>query len=299
MLLIFALVVATVALGSEYHTFTSQDGQTVNAKIMAVSSYTGRVKLERETGKQVWVSIEMLSSEDQAFVQAWGKKKSIPKTPKLKKAAEEEPEGKILSKTEIRNIAKQYKKAWERHDYALWSSLLEIHQGHHLLNEGTFNREDVKSIMLRSVEGHNIFIEYNLVLGGDVGPAVGLVEKRHGWLQLLPDGKIKYTPILFQHPMHNAMDDLYEMFPFKRWGPNLLPEERLRIVQDSINNLERMGIPCFGYEIDSSESKRNNDFELILDWMIANWDSWDETEPKIPCPEDLFKEQLSRIKKMK
>ncbi len=89
------------------------------------------------------------------------------------------------------------------------------------------------------------------------------------------------------------------MFPYKSWDPKLLPEERLRIVQDSINNLKRMGIPCFGYDIKNSESKRNATAKLILSWMIYNSDRWDETEPKIACPEDVFKAKLLQIKKIK
>lgn len=305
-ILIFALVVAEASLGNECHTFTTQEGQTVTAKIIAISSYTGKVKLERENGRKVWVEIDIFTREDQSFIHAWRKKASMPKTPKPKEPAEEEPEGteeKTLSKTDIRNIAKQYKKAWERHDYVLWSSLLNIHKGHHLLNERTFKDHDVKSVALRAVEGRNILMEYNLEVGKneetEKSGTVGLVEEHHGWLQILPDGKIKYTPIVFQHPMYTAMDSLYIMFPFLIWEDTILIEERLRIIQDSVNNLERMGIPCFGYDLKSSDSKRNDSFELILDWMIDNCDSWDETEPKIVCPEDMFKAKLLRIKKIK
>ncbi len=276
---------------------------------MAVSSYTGKVKLERETGKQVWVGIDMLSREDQAFIRAWGEKKPMPKTPKPKEPMEEESEGtetKLLTKKEIRTIANQYKEAWERHDYALWSSTLGIHKNHHLLNERTFDAHDVQSVMFRtidrSVDGYNIDVEYNRKVPKNFetesAGTVGLVEKRHGWLQILPDGRIKYTPIVFQHPIYTAMDNLYDMFPYKSWDPKLLPEERLRIVQDSINNLKRMGIPCFGYDLKKSESKRNYSFKLILDWMVDNYESWDETEPGIPCPEDMFKAMWNQFKKV-
>ena len=309
-LLMFALIVAAVALGDEYHTFTSQDGQTVTAKIMAVSSYTGKIKLERETGKQVWVSMDMLSSEDQAFIQAWGEKKSMPKTPKPKEPGEEESEGteaKMLTKTEIRNIAKQYKKAWERKDYVLWSSLLEMHKGHHLLNERTFNSHDVKSVMLRTIDrvsdGYNIDVEYNMKVPKNFqtesSGTAGLMREHHGWLQILPDGRIKYTPILFKHPMYAAMDNLHDMFPYCARASNLPEKEYMRVVNNGINNLKRMGIPCFGYDIKNSESKRNATAKLILSWMIYNSDRWDETEPKIACPEDVFKAKLLQIKKIK
>lgn len=308
-LLMFALIVAAVALGDEYHTFTSQDGQTVTAKIMAVSSYTGKVKLERETGKQVWVSMDMFSSEDQAFIQAWGEKKSMPKTPKPKEPGEEESEATeatMLTKTEIRNIANQYEEAWERKDYALWSSLLEIHKGHHLLNERTFNSHEVKSVMLRtihrSVDGHNIDVEYNMKVpktaATELRGTAGLTYEYHGWLQILPDGRIKYTPIVFQHPMYTAMDNLYDMFPYNGRGGTPV-KKRQEIIRNGVNNLKRMGIPCFGYKVKNSESKRNATAKLILDWMIDKSDSWDETDPKIPCPEDMFKAKLLRIKKIK
>ena len=95
------------------------------------------------------------------------------------------------------------------------------------------------------------------------------------------------------------MDNLYDMFPFRNWGDKLSPQEVSRNINNGTNNLKRMGVPCFGYDLNTSESKRNDAFELILDWMVDHCDNWDETEPKIACPEDMFKAKLERIKRIK
>ena len=303
-ILTLIFILTNTVWSEEFRAFTSKEGRVITARIINFSSYTGKVQLERENGRKVWVDPEIFSSKDKKFIAAWGEKDSMPQAQKPKEASETDSADtkvKELTKTEVRNIAKQYKKAWEDHDYAAWSDLL--YKEHRSLSESAFNKEGVKAIMLRSVEGHNVYIEYNIKLPDNKNTAdagtVGLIQKRHGWLQVLPDGKIKYTPILFKHPMDKAMSDLYDMFPFRSWSDKYSAEEVSSRVSRSAGNLERMGIPCFRYNVKTSESKRNDAFELILDWMIENYESWDETEPKISCPEDMFEEKLDRIKKIK
>ena len=94
------------------------------------------------------------------------------------------------------------------------------------------------------------------------------------------------------------MDNLYDLFPYSRWQ-SVPAKKRLELVGASVNNLKRMGIPCFGYDPKNSESKRNATAKLILAWMVYKHETWDETEPKIACPEDVFKAKLLQIKKIK
>jgi hypothetical protein len=62
---------AAAALADDYRTFTSSDGRTLKAKVIAYDSSTGKVQIEREDRKKLTVSSNAFSQKDQDYLQAW------------------------------------------------------------------------------------------------------------------------------------------------------------------------------------------------------------------------------------
>lgn len=56
---------------NEYHTFTSSDGRTVDAKIVSYDNQSGKVVLERENRKTFSVNSSNFSEKDQLFIKSW------------------------------------------------------------------------------------------------------------------------------------------------------------------------------------------------------------------------------------
>lgn len=70
----FLLIAATsfTAFGeSVIHTFTTTDGRTLNATIRDYNDRTGKIQIEREDGKKVWILPNVFSEADQEYVRQW------------------------------------------------------------------------------------------------------------------------------------------------------------------------------------------------------------------------------------
>lgn len=181
-----------------------------------------------------------------------------------------------LTEADIRAIAEEYAKAWEDHNFdALKSLLSNFHNKSKALTQGRFDLYDVRSVVVGEVDGHNVHLKMKLK-GGRI---------LSGWLQITADGKIKYTPLLFKHPIYNAFRSL----------DYLLSEEPVS-QRMGVKNLSEAGIPLFDYEVDGAHHKRKKSVDDIIKWLIKNGATWDQSEPKIYCPRKQFEECVNAYK---
>ena len=69
---LFIIVSPSTGLGeSALHTFTTPDGRSLNAVIKGYSDQNGKIQIEREDGKKLWVLATVFSEPDQEYVQQW------------------------------------------------------------------------------------------------------------------------------------------------------------------------------------------------------------------------------------
>jgi hypothetical protein len=59
------------ARASEYRAFTDTQGRTIEAKLVAFDAGKGKVQLEREGGRKVWVSPNLFCSADKEYMREW------------------------------------------------------------------------------------------------------------------------------------------------------------------------------------------------------------------------------------
>ncbi len=65
------LLVVTVACADEYRTFTDTQGRTMEAKLLEVDPSRGRVHIECDDGRRVWVAPRIFSEKDQEYLRKW------------------------------------------------------------------------------------------------------------------------------------------------------------------------------------------------------------------------------------
>lgn len=71
-LCVWAAVVASASAEEPvYRTFTSTDGQTIQARILRYEAGRDRVQLERKDGEKGWASLSVLSDSDQEYIREW------------------------------------------------------------------------------------------------------------------------------------------------------------------------------------------------------------------------------------
>jgi hypothetical protein len=264
---LIASVMVAMAKSGEYRNFTSQDGRTIVAKIIGYDVDADKVQLELENRKKAWVQLSDLSEVDQVYIQNTGK-------PAITRA--DKPNDEHLSRKKVEAVAEKYAEAWEEHDFDAWKSLLDqMHAGSENLKENVFNRYDVSSVSVGTTDEHNVHLKMKFK-GGHVLP---------GWLQITPEGQIKYTPLLFKHPIYNAFSSL-----------RYLHNDNPSWSRTGVKNLSEAGIPLFDYKVDAPKHVREKSIDEIIDWLIENGSDWDASEPKLYCPEKQFKECVSKYK---
>jgi len=181
---------------------------------------------------------------------------------------------KNLAKDDVKALAKQYAEVWENHDYAGWRALVEpLHYGNSDLSEGIFNRYEVNDVNIKKVDGHNVYVQMTYKGG----------HKQLGWLQFHPSGTLKYTPLLFKHPVAGALSSFHLLYNNDRsWNGG------------AVRNLSEAGIPMFGYDPSSSTSDRQDSIEKIFEWIEENGASHDMGDPRLMIPADQFGELLKK-----
>lgn len=278
--MVFAL--AGNSFSAEYRAFKNQVGKTIHARILQYDAESGRVQLELKNRKKAWIEISTLADEDQEYIKQWNQKKCS-EVPKAAEPVIDETE-KNLTRQEVRDIGKQYVRAVQKKDYDLWCSLFaDLYEGDERLSEKKFSRltEKWNSISFVGVDDYNIEMSIIAYNGGE----------GCRWLQLLPDGRIKYDFLMFLHPFEEVEDYLPIL------GSSADNGTRESHYNDIKRRLEEMDIPFFGYDVNAPKRERDKSIGQIAEWLLEKEEDWDVSEPKLTLPKDRYKVLMQRIKK--
>lgn len=258
--IVVTLTLTGSVAASEYRAFTNQAGKTIQAQVIAIDSDCRKVQLALKNRRKVWIGLSDLSEADQVYIRRWEQKKH--------------------TLAEVRTIAKQYINAMEKNDCELYRKLFSsLYEGDNRLSDKyfLFRAKHWDSINIKRVAG----LEVEIVKDKS-DPLLG-----SGWLQILPDGRIKYDPWFFRHPLIKAFIMVKNMSR-DRDGDG---------VPFALRGLKELGIPCFGYEADDPRCDRERSIDQIIDWLIETDGDWDNTEPHLRLPNDEFEKWCKWINK--
>ncbi len=279
-----AIVLAffTVAMveSAGYRNFTNQQGKMIIAKVVEYNADTGRVRLELKNRKKAWVELISLSEADQAYILNL----NTAPTSIAKAEKEGKPTVTPLSEDDVEGIAERFIDAILDQNYEAWKKLyFEEDKISQILFERAVKSggtgmispaSKIKSIRIKEVEGNNVHLQLKTSSG----------YKEDGWLQLLPDGKIKYAPVVYPHPIPEAFKHAHRT---KMVSPDNSQFATSR--KRSVRRLEEIGIPLFGFDVGSPINDQLKALDKIFEWLEENGDEWDNLAPKLSCPEKQFK----------
>lgn len=186
---------------------------------------------------------------------------------------------KDLSEEDVKNLVKRYIKAVDRKDYETWLALLSpMHPGDDDLEERCFlskaNRID--SIDIKEIDGLNVVLEVE-------EERFGRTSKKY--LQVHSSGHIKYTPLVFKHPVSDAFVHIL-----------VLTHEDVTLRNTGVNFLKENNIPLFGYEATGPSDEYLRSASKVFDWLVENGRDFDSTEPKVKISEAEFTEVMKIVK---
>lgn len=185
---------------------------------------------------------------------------------------------KELSKKEVKELVNQYIEAVKKQDFDAWVSLLSpMHPNHEHWNKGSF---EIKTRFLDDIDIEEID-GLNVVLEVEFGH-----RKQLGYLQIHSSGYIKYTPIVFRHPVSQGFEGL----------DFLLCSDVERFSQLGIATLKSAGVPLFGFDPKSSVSANAGSVKEILNWLMIHGREYDVTEPKVHISPPEFEALVDDLK---
>lgn len=282
--LLIALCFSTTVIvaSAEIREWSDKKGNSVKAEFREMEA--GKAVLIREDGKKVKVDPTLLSAADQAYI-----KTVLSAAEADKKGAEEKNEPKFIATTEARIIAQNYVEylAADREDRLKMN-----------LNPANLfaDREKAEQTVIRDYyfsEDTKYFSSVKRVDKKDYGFCIKVeFRSQEGlestyWIQMLPDGKIKYDSIFIDHPLISAMSYCYSVIYSTKNDRDYTPTDELT----------DLGIPLFGYSPQKSREERIKSLEKIQDWLLSDEaEDWDTTEPKVKCLEDLYKSYRDSLK---
>lgn len=202
------------------------------------------------------------------------------------------------SKEEIKKIVRQYEKVCVNADYKLWCDIYyqqdSISEAEFLNKFSPTNRYDrefsytilpskysyycPKKISIKRIDGGNVELRI-----------VWEWKKEDDWLQILPNGKIKYDPFINRHPILIAIKNC---IPFYECNCEWHHKGPCRNDDKYFSLLESTGIPLFGLSLSGTKSEKREACKKIKKWIKKNGGTWDNSDPKISCPPKQFKEYI-------
>lgn len=185
------------------------------------------------------------------------------------------PEGAIpgqLTRNDVRWIAEKYVQAWEESDIELYKRLMSY--ACRRIADDTLIRTGVKDMSISKIDGLNVKLKFDFK-----GRTL-----HSEWLQIQPNGYIKYAPFYSLHPVEQAFMRVYY----------LTADTPLR--RTAIAQIKRVGAPSFGYDINASQEQQEKAAEKITDWLIENGEELDLSKPELPMPKEVFNKYRSMYK---
>jgi hypothetical protein len=184
-----------------------------------------------------------------------------------------------LSKDQVKEIAEQYAEACVNRDFESWKALYFNPEQctHRDFMRGVADPRltkpgHLRAVRIRKVKGLTVQVESQKNLG----------VKTKGWLLLLPNGKIKYDPIIYPHPILSASRECNHALAVTT---GLFDQQNDNInYSHSLQYLVESGIPTFGLKIDDSSHNHIKALEEVQEWIEDNWNKWDNSEPHVYYP---------------
>ena len=188
-----------------------------------------------------------------------------PKKPRRKSPAP----ANSLPENEVRAIAKGYEEALRNRDNDAFKRLFLNSKWRGPYLGGMWKR--FENVDMSTIYGNEIYVVVDGYMEG-----IGV----SGWIQLTPDGKIKYCPLIAPHPVEEATSAIQWLVHAVEKGENYEGQK-----DRMIRVIEKMGIPTFGLHQDMSNREIKNSLDDVRKWLIDNGDNYDNSEPKIYLPE--------------
>ena len=211
----------------------------------------------------------------------------LPATPLLSDGSSREDCQKNISRRHIIRLVEQYKAAIKNRDFETWRTLLSpVHEGSPLLDQNHFKEtcSKIDSISVKEINGLTATLKVKYLDGMEI----------RGFLQMTPCGQIKYTPVVFTHPVRRAgilvqrlLNDSVTIM-----GANSSVTSRV----DAVSQLSALKIPLCNYDPRApSAQDRRMAARNILYWLEKNGETFDSTEPFIPIMPDEFDRYVTKI----
>lgn len=160
----------------------------------------------------------------------------------------------------------------------------------------------VDQVKFKKADGPYIHIEIRFSYVGTDRSMARPYPKKKGYIFLLGNGKIKYDPLCFHHPLQRAFGIIPSMDRLCRTQAELQSNdgsEKMIKMKNNIWNaqvdlLNEIGIPTFGLNKDQMASEQEENLKKCITWLVEESRTWDTGEPKIPLPQELFEELLDK-----
>ena len=193
-----------------------------------------------------------------------------------------------IERTELKSIVETYEEAFENRSYG---KLRGIFHSLDNCDKNALFSYDVRSVKINDIDGNNISVTIRYkYLGG------GSSHETSGWIQLTNEGKIKYDPLLVKHPIPTAffavrmliIETESVLLKTGRYADQPLIPYRTQLLNTGVPEFDIGGLQL---------KQRLEKYKDILRWLIENGDTWDATDPKVPCSERQFKDLVRDNKK--
>lgn len=196
-----------------------------------------------------------------------------------------------LAQDEVKMLAQRYAEACINKDFNVWQDLyykpagtseMQFKNALQGAGSGTMSPvQEPKNIRIKKIEGCNVYLQIQSQNG----------YRDDGWLQFLPDGKVKYDPIIYPHPIIQV----FENYAFARMYSDDSGQRVDELRKRCVAQLLETGIPTFGLEIDSPNHAQFKALDDIEEWLEENGDKWDASEPQVFCPKEQFRNCLKKL----
>lgn len=282
---------------AEYRTWKGKNGITIEAEYEGMEN--GKVILLRNDGKKIEIDPDSLSAADQVYLDSLSSNSELEVNDDSSSTEQNLP---WITAQKAKAIAEKYIEALNEQDFKKWQSLLLNPAA---VSEAVFRREvplynynnnawldeylgvpDVKKARLKVVDrrdhGYDARIEVTIEVGvlPLFGGSAGKTEvERSYWIQMLPDGKIKYDDIYIRHPVKMAIICCHYALNSAKNGREF----------DNAEDLQSLGVPLFGYDPSADYDDQEVSLKKLKDWLKDEADEWDATEPQVSYPKKAYR----------
>ncbi|MDF7800450.1 SHD1 domain-containing protein [Pontiellaceae bacterium B1224] len=265
---------------SAMRVWTSSTGKTIEAEY--IRHVMGKIVLKKADGKTITVSLSYLAKEDQVYA---GKlAQSAPKPDASK------------SKQELRRIVDEYEECLKNKNNSALRGLFDIKSQHDISK--WYPPSHVNQVKVKDMDDSSVLVlvKFESYESTNGGKTIETTPRDiTGYIYLLDNGKFKYDPLYYWHPVETAFKKISSMSSFCARQKAL--KEKNNVSPGWGMNLEVLissGIPTFGLNEEQCAYEQTEELMKCIKWLEENASTWDLGEPKIPLSEDHYKKLSER-----